>query len=296
VCGALTLFGAYLLYNWSITGSPFENGYQAGGDLGEALGFGGAHSLSDGINLVVFNLAALAETLNGWPGYIGFAFVLVPFVAGRARAFEWFLVAGAVAFIASSTLFNSTGHVFGPRYVYEALPLLLLLTARGVDVIAGIVSPAEVPKVSPASVSATAGHLVVGGLAAALVAVSASGWLLGWTDTFTIPGLPSSAARVRDDSRIDDRLIRAADDMGLHDALVVVPPCDFVRTCYLSVFLENDLSLDGDIVWVYDIGSEGNAQVEELYPCRNLYTATYETGVIVPNGRTAPPPGGACGD
>jgi hypothetical protein len=294
VCGALTLFGAYLLYNWSITGSPFENGYQASGDLGEALGFGGAHSVSDGINLVVFNLAALAETLNGWPGYVGFAFVLVAFVAGRARAFEWFLVAGAVAIISSSTLFNSTGHVFGPRYVYEALPLLLLLTARGFDVLADIVSPnIDLEAPTPRS-SASAGSLVVGGFAAALVAVSASGWLLGWTDTLTIPGLPSSAASVRDDSRIDDRLIRAADDMRLHDALVVIHPCDFVRTCYLSVFLENNLSLDGDVVWVYDIGPEGNARVEELYPCRDLYTADYAAGTITPAGRTPPPPGETC--
>ena len=205
--GALALFGAYLLYNWSITGSPFENGYQAGGDLGEALGFGGAHSVSDGINLVVFNLTALAETLNGWPGYIGLAFVLVPFVAGRARAFEWFLIAGAVAFIASSTLFNSTGHVFGPRYVYEALPLLLLLTARGFDVLAGILVPRADDDSASATGQAHIGSIAVGVFAVALVAVSAYGWLLGRTDTFVIPGIPSTASAVRADTAVDDRLL-----------------------------------------------------------------------------------------
>ena len=292
--GALALFGAYLLYNWSITGSPFDNGYQASGDLGEALGFGGAHSVSDGINLVVFNLTALVETLNGWPGYIGLAFVLVPFVAGRARAFEWFLIAGAVAFIGSSTLFNSTGHVFGPRYVYEALPLLLLLTARGFDVLGGILMPRENGDSASATSKAQIGSIAVGVLAVALVAVSAYGWLLGRSNPFVIPGIPSTASAVRADTGVDDRLLLAADELDLHDALVVMQPCDFIRTCYLSTFLENNLSLDGDVVWVYDIGPEGNAQVEALYPCRELYTAIFATGVIRPNGRTACALGGAC--
>ena len=82
--------------------------------------------------------------------------------------------------------------------------------------------------------------------------------------------------------------------MDLHDALVVMQPCDFIRTCYLSTFLENNLSLDGDVVWVYDIGPEGNAQVEGLYPCRDLYTTNYAAGTITPAGRTPAPASGSC--
>ena len=81
--------------------------------------------------------------------------------------------------------------------------------------------------------------------------------------------------------------------MDLHDALILVQPCDITRLCYLSVFLRNNTTLDGDVVWAFDVGAADDA-LFRLYPCRTLYIATYEPMAITSKGRIAPAGGTAC--
>ena len=291
---ALLMFVAYLAYNWSTTGEALQNGYQASGDLGAAFGFSGSHSVADGIDNEVWNIVVLIFALNAWPAWIGLLFVLMPFVLGTRNGYDWFLLGSALFIISGAAWFFHTGMVGGPRYLYEAVPMLLLLTARGITSlgslprrIAGANSDAE-PTFTTEIITG-----MVSAAACALVAASALGWLL--SSSTHAPGfaMPASARSFEGFHRLDDRLSWEADRLGLHDAIVVVRTCDQVRFCYLSVFLENDLSLNGDVVWVYDLGDQ-NPRVFEAYPCRTIYYATYASLSITPGGRTPDPPDGGC--
>ena len=134
IAGGVVMLGAYWLYNYGTIGDAFSNGYQANDpNLGEVVGFGGRHTVNLGIQNEQTQMAFLALVLNGWPQYIGLMFVLLPFILGTRHRWDWFLLACAVAVIAAHTLFGGFVIMHGPRYWYEAAPLLMLLTARGAD-------------------------------------------------------------------------------------------------------------------------------------------------------------------
>lgn len=168
---AAACLGLYLLYNHATTGDAFRSGYQESGvsffsdaatsggttssGIGGALGSGGAHDYAQGIQNERIQMALLILVLDGWPVFVGLAFVLAPFILGARRAWDWFLLASALCLMAIWTLYEGAGVMYGPRYWYEAMPFLLLLAARGAeragDVIAGWVSWLRPPAPAPAT-------------------------------------------------------------------------------------------------------------------------------------------------
>ncbi len=295
-CAAMVLFGAYLGYNWTITGDPLDSGYAASGDLSSAFGFEGGHSVADGISNQVTNIMALLVVLNGWPAWIGLAFVFMPFVLGTRTFYDWLLLCAAASVIAGAALFFTTGFFYGPRYVVEAVPLLLLLSARGVTLLAQ--TPRRIARISGSGESAHAAptywfRLVIGAGAASLIVASAANWLLPNTSRAVVYATPESARAMRGHRLHDDRLSLEANRQDIHDALIIVDECDFNRRCYLSVFLSNDVDLNGDIVWAYGVGDD-DARLLAEYPCRSLFYADYASSTITSAGTTGPSPGEQC--
>jgi hypothetical protein len=91
----------------------------------------------------------------------------------------------------------------------------------------------------------------------------------------------------------DDRLKREIEALDLHNALILVRPCGETRLCYQSVFLMNEPDLNGDIVLANDLGAR-NRELFALYPCRNLFFATYESATVTAAGKTPPQSGSSC--
>jgi hypothetical protein len=85
-------------------------------------------------------LTALTIILLGWPFYASLALLLLPFLVRRARA--WDALHGAIAglFILAYVGLYYHGIAFGPRYYFDALPSLILLTARGFVALAAAVA------------------------------------------------------------------------------------------------------------------------------------------------------------
>jgi 4-amino-4-deoxy-L-arabinose transferase-like glycosyltransferase len=141
-CLAL-FFGAYLLYNRALTGSPAllprrlfsatENSY----GFGEGVGFYGRHTLGGGLVNADEALTSLTIYLFGWPFYLSLALIALPFLLRRARARD--LLHGAIvgAFVLAYIGLYYHGIALGPRYYFDALPSLVLLTARGFVALAG---------------------------------------------------------------------------------------------------------------------------------------------------------------
>ena len=187
--------------------------------------------------------------------------------------------------------------VFGPRYLYEALPFLILLNARGVEAAIAATSavasrfmsyPAQKLQQRVAAAPVVLFVLV-------LVIWSTFSWLTG-RFTWHMDGVPSSAAALEGVDRIDNHLARLVEGEHLHNALIVVVPCiDGFNgnICYSSVFWQNAPTLDGDVVYVVDLGAR-NDETYTSYPCRNLYFATYLPPQIEARGQTPPSPGSSC--
>ncbi len=284
VAGVAVMLGAYLLYNYGSTGDAFQSTAAANGDLGNAVGFAGRHSVGVGAANLQTDMAFLLLILNGWPTYIGLMFVLVPFITGTRNPWDWFLLAGAVSAMGIYILYEGSGIQYGPRYWYEATPFLMLLTARGADRAAMLLGEAGAlirGKLRGRVLGGRwAGAVVVYGFVAALVAFSLYSWLLGRNVRYHVfaSSVPESAQSLKGFNDIDDRLQKKIDAADLHNALVLMDPCFW--QCYGSVFWLNDPGLDGDVVYAVDAPSV-RADVLAAFPDRDVYFARYRGEVTL---------------
>ncbi len=99
--------------------------------FGQGVGFYGQHTLAAGFVNLDQLLVSLATDLYGWPFALTLPFLLIPFLARRAVAADVVMLVGAAAMTFAFVGYFYAGIYLGPRYLYEALPFLLILTARG---------------------------------------------------------------------------------------------------------------------------------------------------------------------
>jgi hypothetical protein len=284
--GGLLMLGAYWIYNWGSTGDPFSSGYQVGGDLDQAVGFGGRHTVNAGIQNEQTQLSFLLLVFNGWPLYIGMMFVLLPFILGTRSLWDWFFLASAVFVMGAYSLFEGSGVMHGPRYWYEAVPFLMLLTARGADRAADVLSAGArfTQRVlfglrPPDAVARWVGTGVVYSIVLVFVGAALAGWLFGKQDGWVADFVPDRAVALKGFNDADDRILKLVDEEDLDNALVLVEACPHWQ-CYGTVFWKNSPDLDGNIVYARDIPERLGA-VLALYPDRDVYRATYTSPGLV---------------
>jgi len=129
--------GAFLAYNAYFTGNPLYPPQQLWWAF-DSVGFGPQHgpwgfTPIDALNNTSRNLLELVEHTDGWPEFLTLSFAMLPFLVGRFRSWDWLFAGGFVALVAGYGLWWADGIMYGPRFYYEGLGFLLLLTARGVD-------------------------------------------------------------------------------------------------------------------------------------------------------------------
>ena len=104
--------------------------------FGQGVGFYGQHTLAAGFVNLDELLTILAIDLFGWPFYFSFAFLFMPFLTRRAVSADWLLLAAAGIMTSAYIGYFYHGIYLGPRYLFETLPFLLMLTARGIVTLA----------------------------------------------------------------------------------------------------------------------------------------------------------------
>lgn len=135
---ALAACGLYLLYNVAQTGSAlitpralFSPADHPG--FGTGIGFYGQHTLAAGLVNLDELLTSLSIDLYGWPFYLTLAFIPIAFLSGRAhRRWDLLCITTAALLALAQVTYFYHGIYLGPRYLFETLPFLLLLTARGI--------------------------------------------------------------------------------------------------------------------------------------------------------------------
>lgn len=138
------LAGAVLLplYWWQITGDPTFNAYLLVWPY-DRIGFGPdigpyGYCLHEALFINTrLKLTALGTGLFGWPGWSNLLFLPIPFLTRRAHRWDGLLLGTLAGIIGVHIFYWAFGGVDGgfPRYYYDALPALLLLTARGIQIL-----------------------------------------------------------------------------------------------------------------------------------------------------------------
>ncbi len=106
--------------------------------FGNGVGFYGQHTLAAGLVNLDELLTILSIDLYGWPFYLTLAFIALPFLTLRATAIDWFLLISDIILTGAYIGYFYHGIYLGPRYLFETLPFLLILTARGIFVLADV--------------------------------------------------------------------------------------------------------------------------------------------------------------
>jgi 4-amino-4-deoxy-L-arabinose transferase-like glycosyltransferase len=238
-------------------------------------GFGPGHGDAEGHTpaLGVFNALvygrSLATLFNGWPGPFALATVFLGLFAwvgeGRRKlgwdALLWLSTAGLVG---AYFLWWSATTIFGPRYWYEAMPFLLLIAGRGLDLLGRWDSGFGMRGARSVSGSA--------------IPQSAMRWLVpGFIfGVFTVnslsQSLPNQVNIYKDYNDVSTVALENAEAARLKNALVFVElhPAR-PRRDYGKVFFANDPLLRGDIVYARDLGAERNESLMEHFPGREPY-------------------------
>lgn len=291
--GALLMLFAYFFYNHATTGSFTQSPYEYSGALQpDTFGFGGAHTVALGIQNEQVLLALLLLVIDGWPLFVGLLFAALPFVLGTRHRWDYLLATCGLAVAATMMYFPDEAIMHGPRYWYESMPFLILLSARGIVRLRDAGSAAGdwlaraagwAPNVSSGGVTSFAMVSLVAGL----VAFSSWGWMLEKRDLWPpIEFTPRQISELEGFNFTDTRLIDRADDLDLKNALILVEPCS-QWWCYGSVFWLNNVDLDGNVVWARRLGDQNDLTLLEHYRGRNLYSADYDSGTIRPTTEDA---------
>jgi hypothetical protein len=257
----------YLLYNAEQTGSLFllprtlfnpDDQY----GFGQGIGFYGQHTVAAGFVNLDQLLTILLIDLYGWPFYLTLAFVPLTFLR-RLRELEWdvFCLGLASLLIVEQVGYFYHGIYLGPRYLFDALPFLLLLTARGMTALyflmiklAGRIAPI---------IHAHRRRIYSRSLVVALVVM-----LMGCNLLYYLPrqialyhnysGLPVS----------EPLQITAIYTFHPENGLVVTS--DWFIYNYV-LFPLNDPSLNGQTLYAYAPDAASMQRLLEQYPGRNLY-------------------------
>lgn len=297
VAAFLPFLGGFLAYNALTTGDPLRSAYELYWPY-DRIGFGPGHgTLPDGHTLqqawvnTRINLDALSSYLYGWPARLSLvpAALAVLLALGRlawqrARGTSggerggasgvrgvpdeaWdFVSAGVfVGLVAVHLAYWTYGHMYGPRYYFEALGALALLSARGVLGLAGVAGWVA------ARAGARAEGARQGARAATLLVVAA---LVVHSFLNFVPAEFGRFVRWYD---IDASGLRVVEAAQPRNAVVFVQRKKW--TDYAPFFSQNHPSLQGEVVYAIDRGA-GNEALMALYPGREFYR--YADGVLTP--------------
>lgn len=134
---ALIFVSITLTFNQSLTGNPLVSPRSLffAGDhwgFGQGVGFYGQHTIAAGLVNLDELLTILAIDLYGWPFYLTLAFLAIPFLIWRAKAPDWLMLVSIIILTGAFVGYFYHGIYLGPRYLFETLPFLLILTSRGI--------------------------------------------------------------------------------------------------------------------------------------------------------------------
>ena len=250
------------LYWWAITGDPTFNAYVLvwpydrigfGADIGP-YGYGLKEALFINTRL---KLTTLATGLFGWPGWTNLLFVPIPFLTRRANRWDWLLLGTILGTIFIHNFYWAYGGDDGgfPRYYYEALPALLLLTARGIVI--------SVKYLNRFSLPAANGHFKFGWLPVGLLLL-----FVVYSFAWTLP--PLLAAQKGKYSITPAPLQMVAQAHPAKPALIFVKNVASWSD-FAAPFAANSPNLDGPIVYAIDWGAELNKKVRSQFSERTCY-------------------------
>lgn len=283
----LPFLGIYLLYNHLTTGDPLRSAYELWWPY-DRIGFGDdvgrtGHSPEEALRFARLNLNSLYGILFGWPGRWSIApFALAAGLAAGelARAvvrrknqlrdlspatkLDLLLVATAISLVGAYMLYWTPGQMYGPRYYFEAMGALALLSARGIMHLYRALDWLLAQRIELRGLAQSPALLLCGVLLTAMTTYS------------LVVTTPDRIEAFRGWNGIDRSDVERIDESQLHDALVFVPRESW--TDYAPFFVRNSPHLDDNVIYAAYRDHLRSLELMRAYPDREIYI--YQDGEL----------------
>lgn len=189
----------------------------------------------------------------------------MPFVVVTRERWDWVLGACLVSLVLAHVGYWADGIMYGPRYYYEGLSMLALLTARGAALLAAGQSAGDASSADGSDQSQPGRRRVATSavIPATLLVVLIATNLLGY--------LPDVLRTARGYNGVSHARLDAVERADVGRALVFVPQRWPEWQPYGSVFPANGPLLDGAVVYARDRGPTENRRLMAAFPDRRAY-------------------------
>lgn len=205
------------------------------------------HTLARGLHNLNNNWSALNQHLFGWLPFMTFSFVWLLFLRRPTRR-DGIWLAAAFCLILAHVAYWHSGIMYGPRYLYIALPAFILLTVRGVDAAARF--PSRFPQARQKAILFILLLLILGNI---------------------VLYLPAQFKLHQGYNFISRAGLDLVATQAIRPALVFITGDNSLWWEYGQFFSGNTPWLDGEIIYARDLGDAANRQLIELYPERHIY-------------------------
>jgi hypothetical protein len=282
VAGALPFVAALLAYNQLTTGSPFRTGYELWWSwdrigFGEGVSRDGNYTLYEAWDNMKSNAGDLSMYLYGWPLRLS----PLPAIAAAALAIRrtvgWWrdplrrpfrrdrwtnhwdlLLAGTVvSLIGVHIVYWTDGQMYGPRYYFEIIGPLALLSARAFVALAAYLANRLRRRGLSWPTAQATGSLAILLVVTLLSLHSARNFSQARFDEF------------HDWYGINRDGLDTVESAGLHNAIVFVTVRSWSE--YAPFFLESAPDLDGDVIYAIDRGPDADRRLLADFPGREVY-------------------------
>jgi hypothetical protein len=278
-----------LLYNHLTNGNLLTFGYEVSHGKAHGIGFNKTgytdipHTVFLGFTQVFNYIGSLNKYLFGWP--LSSFLALVPLffltkINPDNRKKDLLLASGFFSLLVSLFFFWGTYILIGARMIFEALPILILLSARGLT---------EAPKLFLGRFKKINRKTLNKALVSTLIVFTAYAFFIHFPKWIWPPetewyyhGYANKYAAVT------SNINRTLESVDLNKSLVIMkfiyhPIEYFPYGWWGSGFLYNDPQLENNIIYARDRGKE-NRDLIQCFPERKfyLYLGTLEKGMLLP--------------
>jgi hypothetical protein len=278
-----------LIYNNITNNDFFTFGYEVCHGKEHGIGFGKTgytdtpHTVFLGFTQIFDYIKALNKYLFGWPLSSFLAIFPLFFFTKtnlKYRKKDLVLASGFFSLLVGFFLYWGTHILIGARMIFEVIPILILLSARGATEIPKLIC-SRYKKIDIVNLKKTLTVILIIFTAYAFL-IRFPRWIWPKDTQWYYHGFANKFAAVT------PNINQTLKSLHLEKALVIMKfiyhPVEFFPSGWWgSGFLYNDPQLNGNIIYVRDRGKE-NINLFQCFPERkfHLYFGTLEKGMLIP--------------
>jgi len=267
----------FLAFNFGTTGNAFLMGYDLTGTT-KLVESTSTNPIAVQLQRSLYQIWMLRRTFLNWPLCLEFAPILALFVIGRARRWDWLLLASSVGNVVAWMPYTLLAVTYGPRFYYESVPALCILAARGLREIAVLGSS----YIDKATLDHNTSLYQRCGWYAALSTIVIC--FTSWTVNDFVLGngpnrailhywVPSHLSQLKNWHYVDRSLEQEVETLNLDNAVVFTAVVTDEQ--YRSIFPLNSPLFDSNVLYARCLGSRRDRRLMKLFPDRKAYIAWF---------------------